>query len=37
MVNNPIKNPITAKVIAVIFIPLPPLKKKELHGSDSLR
>jgi hypothetical protein len=31
IVNNPAKNPITAKVIAAIFIALPPLKKKEVR------
>ena len=31
IVNNPIKNPIAAKVIAVIFIAVPPLKKKEVY------
>jgi hypothetical protein len=36
MVNNPVTNPITAKVMAVIFIALPPLKKKEMRKGDFL-
>jgi hypothetical protein len=31
MVNNPATNPIIAKVMAVIFIAFPPLKKKEVR------
>jgi hypothetical protein len=30
MVNNPATNPISAKVMAVIFIALPPWKKKDV-------
>jgi len=36
MVSNPVKNPIIAKVIAVIFTALPFLKKKEVGVSDFL-
>jgi hypothetical protein len=34
MVKNPATNPIKAKVMAVIIIALPPLKKKEVHVDD---
>jgi hypothetical protein len=36
MVNNPVTNPITAKVMAVIFIALSPLKKKGIRLDDFL-
>jgi len=34
MVNNPATNPTNAKVMAAIFIALPPLKKKEVRVGD---
>jgi hypothetical protein len=34
MVNNPATNPISAKVMAVIFIALSPLKKKVVRVSE---
>jgi hypothetical protein len=34
MVNNPATNPISAKVMAVIFIAVPPWKKNDVHVGD---
>jgi hypothetical protein len=34
IVNNPAINPTIAKVTAVIFIALPPVKKKEVRVDD---
>ena len=34
MVNNPATNPINAKVMAVIFIAVPSLMKKEVRVGD---